>query len=586
MNFVRKHALAYQASTAATSRPPRCACSAMPKAPMAPTSTIWSTTAAGNDEDELAETYSRRKGFAYGRSGRPVQQARLLLQSVLAGVQLAYQNLDSVELGVTTVDTYFDTLGGISRAVKRAKGKGAQMAPVYIGDQTQGDGARCARWRTGGAGNAHPHAQPQVVRRHAGARLRRRAPDRGAHHQHHGLVGHHGAGQPWVYQQLTETFVLDPAMRERLAQLNPTASAKVANRLLEASRAPVLAAGPAMLDALRRAGEELEDRLEGVFTKAAHEPTFTPSAFPTSPEVSECPSPAPPPDVAPTARAACSVQVDPTREDRHRQGLCHLRQGRHRQEHHVQQPLGGLLQAGQARAADRLRPQARQHLHADQEDAAHGHRRARDGGLPRRGTARPEDFVFPGYNGVMCVEAGGPPAGTGCGGYVVGQTVKLLKEHHLLEDTDVVIFDVLGDVVCGGFAAPLQHADRALIVTANDFDSIFAMNRIVQPPFAKAKNYNVRLGGVIANRSAATDQIDKFNDRVGLKLVGPLSRSGRHPAQPAEEIHAVRDGSDSRAGGRPGRVPAAGRDPVGRHRAPGRGAHAKDRDIFDLLGFD
>ncbi|MCK7474800.1 MAG: hypothetical protein MZV49_17375 [Rhodopseudomonas palustris] len=92
---------------------------------------------------------------------------------------------------------------------------------------------------------------------------------------------------------------------------------------------------------------------------------------------------------------------------------------------------------------------------------------------------RVEDFVFEGYNGVMCVEAGGPPAGTGCGGYVVGQTVKLLKEHHLLEDTDVVIFDVLGDVVCGGFAAPLQHADRALIVTANDFDSIFAMNRIV-----------------------------------------------------------------------------------------------------------
>jgi light-independent protochlorophyllide reductase subunit L len=99
---------------------------------------------------------------------------------------------------------------------------------------------------------------------------------------------------------------------------------------------------------------------------------------------------------------------------------------------------------------------------------------------------RVEDFVFPGYNGVMCVEAGGPPAGTGCGGYVVGQTVKLLKEHHLLEDTDVVIFDVLGDVVCGGFAAPLQHADKALIVTANDFDSIFAMNRIVQAIGAKA----------------------------------------------------------------------------------------------------
>ena len=130
---------------------------------------------------------------------------------------------------------------------------------------------------------------------------------------------------------------------------------------------------------------------------------------------------------------------------------------------------------------------------------------------------RADDFVFEGYNGVKCVEAGGPPAGTGCGGYVVGQTVKLLKEHHLLEDTDVVIFDVLGDVVCGGFASPLQHAERALVVAANDFDSIFAMNRIIAAIKAKSKNYNVRLGGVIANRSRETDQIDRFNDAIGLK---------------------------------------------------------------------
>ncbi|MEM6381878.1 MAG: ferredoxin:protochlorophyllide reductase (ATP-dependent) iron-sulfur ATP-binding protein [Pseudomonadota bacterium] len=133
-----------------------------------------------------------------------------------------------------------------------------------------------------------------------------------------------------------------------------------------------------------------------------------------------------------------------------------------------------------------------------------------------------EDFVFEGYNGVMCVEAGGPPAGTGCGGYVVGQTVKLLKEHHLLEDTDVVIFDVLGDVVCGGFAAPLQHAERALIVTANDFDSIFAMNRIVAAIKAKSKNYDVRVGGVIANRSKDTDEIDRFAASTGLNRIAHL----------------------------------------------------------------
>jgi light-independent protochlorophyllide reductase subunit L len=198
---------------------------------------------------------------------------------------------------------------------------------------------------------------------------------------------------------------------------------------------------------------------------------------------------------------------------------------------------------------------------------------------------RPEDFVFEGYNGVMCVEAGGPPAGTGCGGYVVGQTVKLLKEHHLLEDTDVVIFDVLGDVVCGGFAAPLQHADRALIVTANDFDSIFAMNRIVQAISAKAKNYNVRLGGVIANRSDAIDQIDKFNDRVGLKTMARfpqldvirksrLKKATLFELDDSPELKAVQDEYLQLAA----RL-WAGTDPV----AP---RALKDREIFDLLGFD
>ena len=198
---------------------------------------------------------------------------------------------------------------------------------------------------------------------------------------------------------------------------------------------------------------------------------------------------------------------------------------------------------------------------------------------------RPEDFVFPGYNGVMCVEAGGPPAGTGCGGYVVGQTVKLLKEHHLLEDTDVVIFDVLGDVVCGGFAAPLQHADRALIVTANDFDSIFAMNRIVQAIGAKAKNYNVRLGGVIANRSKDTDQIDKYNNKIGLKLAAHfpdldvirrsrLKKCTLFEMEYSPELEAVQKEYM--------RLAASlwlGTEPL-------NAVPMKDRDIFDLLGFD
>jgi light-independent protochlorophyllide reductase subunit L len=135
---------------------------------------------------------------------------------------------------------------------------------------------------------------------------------------------------------------------------------------------------------------------------------------------------------------------------------------------------------------------------------------------------RPEDFMYEGYNGVQCIEAGGPPAGTGCGGYVVGQTVKLLKQHHLLDDTDVVIFDVLGDVVCGGFAAPLQHAQRAMVVTANDFDSIYAMNRIIAAVQAKSKNYKVRLAGCVANRSRETDEVDRFCAAVGFNRLAHL----------------------------------------------------------------
>ena len=198
---------------------------------------------------------------------------------------------------------------------------------------------------------------------------------------------------------------------------------------------------------------------------------------------------------------------------------------------------------------------------------------------------RPEDFVYEGYNGVLCVEAGGPPAGTGCGGYVVGQTVKLLKEHHLLDDTDVVIFDVLGDVVCGGFAAPLQHADKALIVTANDFDSIFAMNRIIAAIGAKSRNYKVRLGGVIANRSAATDQIDKFNDVVGLETVARfpdldvirrsrLKKSTLFEMEPSDELDAVQQEYL--------RLAAA----LWADTKPLSAVPMKDRDIFDLLGFD
>jgi light-independent protochlorophyllide reductase subunit L len=193
--------------------------------------------------------------------------------------------------------------------------------------------------------------------------------------------------------------------------------------------------------------------------------------------------------------------------------------------------------------------------------------------------------VATGFNGVKCVEAGGPPAGTGCGGYVVGQTVKLLKQHHMLEDTDVVIFDVLGDVVCGGFAAPLQHADRAVIVTANDFDSIYAMNRIIAAVQAKSKNYNVRLAGCVANRSKDTDEVDRYCAEVGFKRIAHMPdidaiRRSRLKKKTLFEMPDDEDIVMARAeyirlaetlwNGTEGLAPDA----------------LEDRRIFELLGFD
>jgi magnesium chelatase subunit H len=220
--------------------------------------------------DELAETYSRRKGFAYGRGGRPVQQAQLL-NSVLSKVELAYQNLDSVELGVTTVDTYFDTLGGISRAISRAKGGNgneAAMAPVYIGDQTRD---------SNGGGTVRTLTEQVALE----TRTRMLNPKWYEGLLKHGYEGVRqievhvtntmgwsattGQVQPWVYEQLSQTFMLDPEMRDRLAQLNPTASARVANRLFEGYERRFWNPDAQVLEALRRAGEELEDRLEGVY---------------------------------------------------------------------------------------------------------------------------------------------------------------------------------------------------------------------------------------------------------------------------------------------------------------------------------
>jgi len=131
----------------------------------------------------------------------------------------------------------------------------------------------------------------------------------------------------------------------------------------------------------------------------------------------------------------------------------------------------------------------------------------------------PEDVIYQGYGGVDCVEAGGPPAGAGCGGYVVGETVKLLKELNAFFEYDVILFDVLGDVVCGGFAAPLNYSDYCIIVTDNGFDALFAANRIAASVREKARTHPLRLAGLIGNRTTKRDLIEKYVEACPMPVL-------------------------------------------------------------------
>lgn len=264
MNFIRKHALAHQAEHGCDLETAALRVFGNAEGAYGSNVSQLVDNSRWEDEDELAETYTKRKGFAYGVSGRPVQQTALL-KSVLSGVDLAYQNLDSVELGVTTIDTYFDTLGGISRAVKRAKGPDAPVAPVYISDQTKGSGTVRTlteqvaletrtrmlnpKWYEGLLKNGYEGVRQ--IELHVTNTM--------------GWSATTGQVQPWVYQKLTETFMLDTEMRERMAKLNPTAAARVASRLLEASNREFWKPDDETLAQLKLAEEDLEDRLEGIY---------------------------------------------------------------------------------------------------------------------------------------------------------------------------------------------------------------------------------------------------------------------------------------------------------------------------------
>ncbi|MEX0339601.1 MAG: magnesium chelatase subunit H [Arenibacterium sp.] len=260
-NFVRAHALDYAEKTGCTLE--EAALRVFSNAEGAYGSNVNQLVdgSAFGDEDELADAYEARKGFAYDSQGRATQRAELL-QQALTTVDVAYQNLESVELGVTTVDHYFDTLGGISRAVKRARGGDA--AAIYIGDQTRGAG----KVRTLADQVALETRSRSLNPKFYEALLSHGAEGvRQIEAQVTNTMGWSattGEVEPWVYQRISETFVLDDEMRNRLTDLNPAASTRMANRLLEAHDRDYWQPDAETLAALQEAAADIEDRYEGV----------------------------------------------------------------------------------------------------------------------------------------------------------------------------------------------------------------------------------------------------------------------------------------------------------------------------------
>lgn len=148
------------------------------------------------------------------------------------------------------------------------------------------------------------------------------------------------------------------------------------------------------------------------------------------------------------------------------------------------------------------------------------------------GKVRLDEVAVPGFKGVLCIEAGGPVPGVGCAGRGINAAVSLLRELNVFEefDPDYVLYDVLGDVVCGGFAVPIREGltDRVFVVTSSDFMAIYAANNLFRAISKYAPSGGARLGGVIANSLTAAyarPLVDDFAQRTGTRAVAYVPRS-------------------------------------------------------------
>ncbi len=152
--------------------------------------------------------------------------------------------------------------------------------------------------------------------------------------------------------------------------------------------------------------------------------------------------------------------------------------------------------------------------------------------LREKKTVKSHEIIFDGFNGIYCVEAGGPAPGVGCAGRGIITSVELLKQLRIFEelDVDVVVYDVLGDVVCGGFAVPIREgiAEHVFTVSSSDFMAIYAANNLFKGILKYSNNGGALLGGVIANSintGYSKEIIDDFVAQTKTQVIEYVPRS-------------------------------------------------------------
>lgn len=166
-----------------------------------------------------------------------------------------------------------------------------------------------------------------------------------------------------------------------------------------------------------------------------------------------------------------------------------------------------------------------------------------------------QDFIKIGFNGIHCIETGGPEPGVGCAGRGIITMMEELKNHNVLQrDWDVIIFDVLGDVVCGGFSVPMreQYVDAVYIVSSSEFMSIYAANNIMKSIKRFSENQPPFFGGIIHNQRNDDSRdyiIDRFAKETLTEVLSKIPYSDEIALSELQALTVIEKTKESEVAG-------------------------------------